>query len=160
MKKIITILLLFASFGVFAQKGVAKKVAELIAQNADFKSVSVLNVASGIETSKTRSVVDKATYAKINFPSLNSLMSSKEEYLELAIPYDNQTIIVQLYKTNPFAAGFHVDTDKATYIDYEQGLYYRGIIKGDENSVASFNFFIGEFNGIVSGKTTNNLVVA
>ena len=160
MKKIITILLLFASFGIFAQKGVARKVAELISQNADFKSISVLNVASGIENSKTRSVVENASYAKINFPALNSLMSSKDEYLELSIPYNNETIIVQLYKVNPFAEGFHVDTDKAINVSYDQGLYYRGIIKGDENSVASFNFFKDECNGIVSGKTTNNLVVA
>lgn len=160
MKKIITLVMLFACLGVFAQKGVARKVTELVSQNADFKSVSVLSVSQGIENSQTRTVVEKATYAKLDFQALTNLMTAKNEYIELAVPYLGETIAVQLFKVNPFSEGFHVDTDKAINISYEQGLYYRGIIKGDLNSVASFNFFKGECNGIISGKNVNNLTVA
>jgi hypothetical protein len=42
MKKIITIIALLASFGSFAQREVAKKVAELIAKNTSFTHYSVL----------------------------------------------------------------------------------------------------------------------
>lgn len=159
MKKIITIITLFACLGAFAQQGVAKKVAALVSQRTDFKKVSVLSVSEGIANNETRKVVDRATFATLNTQALTNVMAAKQEHIELEIPYQGQTILVQLYKVNPFAEGFHVDTDKAKSIAYEPGLYYRGIIKDDMNSVASFNFFKGEFNGIVSGKTVNNLVV-
>lgn len=159
MKKIITITTLFVCLGLFAQQGVAKKVAALVSQKKDFKKVSVLTVSESIANRETSKVVDGATYAKLNPQSLTNVMAAKQEQIELEVPYQGQTILVQLYKVNPFAEGFHVDTDKARSIAYEQGLYYRGIIKGDRNSVASFNFFNGEFNGIVSGSSVNNLVI-
>lgn len=159
MKKLITIFILLASLGVLAQKGVARRVNELLAQNADFKRVSVLSVAEGIENSNTRSVVEKATYAKLKSQDLTNLMAAKNDYIEVEIPYMGETIIAQLYKVNPFSEGFHTDTDKGKNIAYEPGLYYRGIIKGDQNSVVAFSFFKNAIGGIVSGKNFRNLVI-
>jgi hypothetical protein len=159
MKKIITLMMLVACVGVFAQKGVARKVNELLLHQTDFKPVSVLAVSEGIENNRTRSVVEKATFAKIKMQDLTSLMAAKHQNIELEIPYDGHSIFVQLYKVNPFAEGFHIDTDQAKNIAYEPGLYYRGIIKGDQNSVASFTFFKDEMSGVVSGKNISNLVI-
>jgi len=160
MKKIITLMMLFACLGIFAQKGVARKVNELLLQNTNFKPVSVLAIAEGIGNSQTRSVVEKATFAKIKMQDLTNLMAAKHQNIELEIPYQGDMIHVQLYQVNLFADGFHLDTDKATNIAYEPGLYYRGIIKGDQNSVVSFSFFKDEMSGIISGKNVSNLVVA
>lgn len=160
MKKIITILLLMASVGVFAQKGVARKVNDLVSQNADFKRVSMLTVSDAIESDATRSAVQKATYAKLKMQGLTSLMSAKSDYIELEIPYMGQTILTQMYKVNPFSNGFHSDTDKAQNIAYEPGIYYRGIVKGDQNSLVSFSFFKDEFSGFISAKGVKNLVIA
>ncbi|HMI06181.1 MAG TPA: M12 family metallo-peptidase [Flavobacterium sp.] len=159
MKKIITIIMLFAALGVFAQKGVAKKVAQLLSQNVTFKSVSVLSASEGIANSDTRTVVEKATFAKLKTADLTDLMAARYENIEVAVPYNGETILVQLYKVNPFSEGFHVDTDQAKSVNYEPGLYYRGIVKGDPNSVASFNFFKGELNAVISSDLLNNLVV-
>jgi len=151
--------MLSVCLGVFAQKGVARKVNELLLQQADFKPVSVLAESNGIETSQTRSVVEKATFAKIKMDGLTSLMAAKNQHIEVDIPYQGEMIRVQLYKVNPFSEWFHLDTDKAKNVAYEPGLYYRGIIKGDLNSVASFSFFKEEMSGIVSGKNISNLVI-
>lgn len=159
MKKIITLMLLFASVGIFAQKGVARKVNELLSQNADFKRVSLLSAADGIETDETRAAVEKATFAKLKTQELTSLMAAKNDYIEMEIPYMGQTIVTQLYKVNPFAEGFHIDTDQNKNIAYQPGLYYSGIIKGDQNSVVSFSFFKDELSGIVSAKNISNLVI-
>ena len=64
-----------------------------------------------------------------------------------------------LYKVNPFTEDFQIDTDKSKNIAYQKGVYYRGIIKNDINSVSSFNFFNGEFNGIISSESLGNLVI-
>lgn len=160
MKKIITIFMLLASLGIFAQKGVARKVNELLSQSADFKRVSVLAVSAGIESGDTRSAVEKATYAKLKTQDLTNLMAAKHQYIEVEIPYLDQSIVAQLYQVNPFSEGFHSDTDKGKNIAYEPGIYYRGIIKGDQNSVVSFSFFKNEIAGIVSGKNVRNLVIA
>ena len=78
---------------------------------------------------------------------------------ELAIPYNGPIGKLDLYKVNLFAEGFHVDTDKAKNIAYDKGVHYRGIVKGDYNSVASFNFFPNELNGVASNDDLNNLVI-
>ena len=160
MKKAITIVILLVSFGAFAQRNVAKKVTELVAQKTTFKKYSVLNENNSIQSSATKNAVTKATYGKINLQAVNAIFANKEQYIEIAIPYQGNTIEVQLYRVNLFAEGFHVDTDKAKSIVYEKGVYYRGIVKGDANSLVSFNFFRGEFNGVVSSRTLHNLVVA
>lgn len=159
MKKSITIITLLACFGVFAQNNVVKKVNELVSQNIGFKPISVLSVSQEIPNGDVGKAVTKATYAKIKMESLGDLMANKYENIEVEIPYQGATIKVQLYKVNLFAEGFHVDTDEAKAISYKAGLYYRGIIKGDSNSLVSFNFFRDEMNGIISNDALNNLVI-
>ncbi|SCY20551.1 M12 family metallo-peptidase [Flavobacterium caeni] len=159
MKKLLTLMMLLACAGVFAQKSVALKVNQLLSEQADFKPVSVFTPVTGIDNAKTRSVVETATYAQLQTAPLSQLMAAKHAYIELQVPYMGQTIPVQLYQVDIFAEGFHVDTDKAANIAFTPGLYYRGIVKNDPNSVVSFSFFKDAMMGIVSNKTLGNLVV-
>ncbi|HMK06703.1 MAG TPA: M12 family metallo-peptidase, partial [Flavobacterium sp.] len=158
MKKIITILTLFAYFGGFAQKEVSKKVNELLSQNVIFKPYSVLTATSNSDRD-VNEVVDHSTLATIKMQAVQTLVADKNEYIELSIPYQGNTIAMQLYKVDIFAEGFHADTDKQKSISYQKGIYYRGIVKGDPNSVAAFSFFNNELNGMVSSDSYNNLVV-
>lgn len=103
--------------------------------------------------------VTNATYATINLQKINDIVTNKYEFIELQVPYEGQIQSLVLYKVNPFAEGFHVDTNRGKNIAYEQGVYYRGIIDGQNNSVASFNFFKNEFNGIFSSNELGNVVV-
>ncbi len=160
MRKIILILSLFSFLGITAQREVSKKITELVTQNVTFKSYSVLNVSSDIKTTDSQKTVNIATYSKIDMQSVAAILRDKEEYIQLTIPFQNEFIEVQLYKVNLFAEGFHIDTDKSTAINYEKGAHYRGIVKGDYNSIVSFNFFNNELNGIISNERLSNLVVA
>lgn len=160
MRKLILIALLLASFGVFAQQNVAKKVNDLISQNTTFKKYSVLIENNAIQNAATRNAVTEATYATINQTAIGEIAANQYDFLEVEIPYLGATIKTQLFKVDIFAEGFHIDTDKAKSISYEKGVYYRGIIKGDSNSLVSFNFFKGEFNAVISSRTLHNLVVA
>jgi hypothetical protein len=159
MKKTITIVIILISLSGFAQKNVAKKIQDLVSQNTSFPKYSVLTENRSIENNDTRKAVTIATYAKINLPIISQIISNQSEYIQVDIPYLGNIITTQLYRVNLFAEGFHIDTDKANAIAYDKGLYYRGIVKGDSNSLVSFNFFKGEFNGVISNNELQNLVV-
>jgi hypothetical protein len=104
-------------------------------------------------------VVKHATYATINNEMVKHIADTKPENIEIEIPYNGTSVTVQLYRAEIFAPGFHVKTDRQSSVPYEKGAYYRGIIKGNRNSLASFNFFKEEMNGMISSADLNNLVV-
>ena len=159
MKKHLLVITLFGLANLmFAQNKVAEKIAELQGLKSDFRPISVLATQSVIDTEVSK-VVDGATLATLNLEKINEIVVNQYGTIELEIPYQNQNIAVLLYKVNPFAEGFHVDTDIEKNISYQKGVYYRGIIKGETNSVSSFNFFNGEFNGILSSSILGNVVV-
>jgi hypothetical protein len=159
MKRYLLIIILFSLTNLFSQNKVAEKVSEFQNLKAKFRPISVLSVTQNIIDKDINKVVDGATLVSINFERINEIVANQYGTIQLEIPYQNQNIEVLLYKVNPFVEGFHVDTDKAKNISYQKGVYYRGIIKGDANSVSSFNFFNGEFNGIISSSELGNLVV-
>lgn len=159
MKRIFTLVFLGFALYASAQNAVGAKVSELIAQQTRFEPVSVFTENAGIENADTRKALTKATYAKLQNAPLAAIMASKPQFIELSIPYQGQIIQTQLYAVNILAEGFHVDTDKATSVAYNPGLYYRGIIKGQPQSLVSFNFFNDEVSGILSGKNLYNVVV-
>lgn len=159
MKKSFTTVVLLFCFFAFSQKEVSKKVNALIASKATFSTYSVLIPSNQTPDLDLNKALKKGTVAKINLQSVAKLVARKQEAIEVLIPYQEELIAVQLYKVNLFAQGFHVDTDKSKSIPYEQGVYYRGIVKDDFNSLVSFNFFKNELNGIISSERWNNLVI-
>jgi len=159
MKKGLLLIALLFSFSLFSQKKIAEQVATLQDLKTTFKKVSVLTPDATIDKNDVEKVVNDATLAKVNTTKLNQIFAAKDKFIELDIPYQNQVISVLLYKVNPFTEDFQIDTDKSKNIAYQKGVHYRGIIKNDINSVSSFNFFNGEFNGIISSESLGNLVI-
>jgi hypothetical protein len=159
MKKCLLLTALFCLCNLFAQNKVGQKVSELQKLRADFRPISVLTTTQNVIDSDATKVVDGATFATINITKLNEIVSNQYETIELEIPYQNQNIAVLLYKVNPFAEGFHVDSNKGKNASFQKGVYYRGIIKGETESLSAFNFFNGEFNGIISSSELGNVVV-
>ena len=159
MKNVLFFAAFLFSISMMAQNKIAEKVTNLQKSNADFKAVSVLTPTQNAINPEVNKVVDDATLATLDLSKVNEVVSNRYGTIELEIPYQNQVISVLLYQSNPFVEGFHVDTDKGKNVPYEKGVHYRGIIKGNTNSVSSFNFFNGEFNGIISSGDLGNLVV-
>ncbi len=158
MKKLVFLLLGF-SITSFSQNQIAKNIEQLEKQRVSFVKKNVLNITNDFNAIEENKVVDNATFAKINTTAISEIISNNYDYLEIEIPYNNQNVTLSLYKVNLFAQDFHVDTDVQKNINYEKGVYYRGIVKGDYTSVASFNFFNNELNGVISSDTLANLVV-
>lgn len=159
MKRQLLVLFLLFSITLFGQKKIAEQVLKLQKENTHFNKVSILTPTLSIDDTDVKKTVREATLAKADLVKINQVVTARNNYIELEIPYQNQLISVLLYKVNPFTEDFQIDTDKKRNIAYQKGVYYRGIIKNDMNSVSSFNFFNGEFNGIISSESLGNLVI-
>ncbi|MXN92662.1 T9SS type A sorting domain-containing protein [Flavobacterium sp. Sd200] len=158
MKKITLLIALLSAMSFYGQQKIAARVNELTEAKTPFKRVEPLTVSNTID-SKAASVVNNATFATLNERVLQNIVANKYPYIELGIPYDGNTINVLLYRVEITTNDFHVDTDKQLNAAQVKGVFYRGIINGDTNSLASFNFFNSEMNGIISSAELNNLVV-
>ncbi|MCR5861234.1 M12 family metallo-peptidase [Flavobacterium sp. J372] len=158
MKKIYILTALFSAFSLFAQQKVAEQIQQLTAEGKSFKNTAPLSVITPQDNKAA--VVRNATFAVIDEQLLKSIVTEAPETFSLSIPYNNRVVTVQLYKVDIFAPGFHIDTDKQANIAFTKGIHYRGIVERDMTSVASFNFFESEMNGIISSGEYGNLVVA
>ena len=159
MKRIFQIVFIIVSFTSFAQHKIAEKINELKTKNTVFKPISVLNYSDNKINEDVKKAVDEATLATLDISKNNEVVTNQYEYIQLAVPFQNKQVDLLLYKVNPFLEGFHVDTDKGKNIPYQKGVYYRGIIKGDMSSIATFNFFKGECNGLFSSEKYGNIVI-
>ena len=116
MKRRLLIFVFFFSFVAFAQNEVSKKVNALLSQKTTFKTYSPLTSEVTKPSSAIQKTLKKATLAKLNSQSLADIIANKDENIEVQIPYEGETITLQLYKVNLFTEGFHVDTDKTKSI--------------------------------------------
>ena len=157
MKKYL-LLLLFSS-AIFAQeiKQVPKHILLLQNENKLFTKLSLFALNENYDSKKYDHEVSLATVMTLNQNALNTVISQQPEYLQCSIFYDKKPIDIVLYKVKIEADDFRLDTDKQKNVVVEKGVHYRGIINGNVKSIASFNFFKGEMNGIVSGAPFNNL---
>jgi len=159
MKKILLCIALFSAIPFYGQQHrVAENVQQLVAKHASFIQFSPLGAKEG-DTKQLNNVAANATFATFRQDVVKQIVATQPQALELSIPYNGSTVTMQLYRTEVLAKGFHADTNKTGTFAYKPGTYYRGIVKGDNTSIASFSFFDNEMSGIVSSSTLNNLVV-
>jgi len=149
---------LLSAISFYGQRRVAAKVNELLKAKTTFTPYAPFTV-SNVNKGNSAKAVTNATYAILNTMQLQHIARQKPEAIEITVPYNGSALVVQLYRVEVAAQGFHTDTDKQQAIPYNQGAFYRGIIKGDNTSLASFNFFDKEVSGIISNTQLGNLVV-
>jgi len=98
----------------------------------------------------------------LNKTQLRRLYDTKSENLNLIIPVENdRSMELSLIKVDIIDPQFRMTAQtpngKQT-VSYTPGVYYRGIIKGNVNSVASVSIFENEFYGLVSDDEFYGLV--
>ncbi|MCI0474349.1 MAG: hypothetical protein L0Y76_12275, partial [Ignavibacteria bacterium] len=100
------------------------------------------------------------TALNIDNASKDRLLKSREENIMLEIPVSSgKKIELELMRVNVTENNFKTGTlsgnGTVTYVDYTPGLYYRGIIKGDNSSFASFSIFDDFVMAVISDKNGN-----
>ncbi|WP_330746547.1 T9SS type A sorting domain-containing protein [Chryseobacterium sp. CP-77] len=141
-------------------KPLARKIHEYEKLNYRAPKYDLFDVKDDGDMSDLRKTAADATVFRLNMPKLMRLLAESPELLEVSFPFeDDKEIIVQLYKQSIFAEGFNVKTKKDELVSYKPGIYYRGIVKGDDNSLAAFSFFDNDVVGIISTPALGNVVV-
>ena len=160
IKSILIFFCLLSPFCSQAIRPVAKSVSDMHELNADFRAFRLFYNAHESVNSAFTNVVTAGTYADLIPAKLFSLVQQGHSAITLEIPYMNSVIVVELVRVNIFSDDFAVTTGENQVSPYTPGVYYRGIINGNSNSVAAFSFFNDELYGVISDDVNNNLVVA
>jgi len=90
------------------------------------------------------------------------LLQDKAASLTLPLPDGKGGVVeLELAQVNIFAAGFSVTTSKPSKEDISEsrGAHYRGIVKGDDTSLAAISVFRNEVMGFYSTEAGGNTVV-
>jgi len=118
------------------------------------------------QATATRARVDEVLSDKVvlnlNTTTVDQLRRDKDEYLTLSLPDGKGGgVELELVKVNIFAPGFKVQTAEPTDEALEEslGVHYRGIVKGDDRSLAAVSVFANEVMGFYSTEAGGNTVL-
>jgi hypothetical protein len=162
IKKILFLSILQCFILGFSQnlRPVAQKISEYHAKNENFKKYDLfkINKNSNKFPEYKRAATDISVLT-INSTELKKLVNDKPEYVEISFPFNNKQITVELYKNQIFTGNFRVTTNTGEIVPYTPGVYYQGIVKGDNTSVAAFSFFDNDVVGVSSTTELGNVIV-
>ncbi|SMC32432.1 M12 family metallo-peptidase [Moheibacter sediminis] len=161
MRKLFQLMTLLLFCTLIAQnKAVAEKIQQSHKNNQKFEKFELfgLNISKTQSQDYTKSAKD-VSVLNLNHQQLNELISKKPRNLELTIPYNGTEVTVELIKQEIFTEDFVAKNEKGNIISYQPGVYYQGIVKGNNTSLAGFSFFENDVIGIVSSINLGNLTV-
>ena len=162
IKKFLTLCILqLVVFG-FSQnmRPVAQKVSEYHTQKKNFEKFDLFTINKNSEKlAEYKRAATDISVLNIDSKQLKKLVHEKPEYLEISFPFDSKIIILELYKNQIFTSDFKVTTNKGKIVDYTPGVYYQGIVKGDNQSVVAFSFFEDDVVGVASTPELGNVIL-
>ncbi len=124
-------------------------IAQLIEKNrtkgANFEPVKLLEIdVQNARKTNVQQWVSDETLLQINTKELTTLRQKNLQSLTLAIPNDNQILELELVQQDVVTKDFIVKTKgdgQEKVVDYQAGIHYRGIIKGQTQSIAAISIF-------------------
>ncbi len=144
--------------------------AQRVAEVQSFESVVLLNIQSDRSSIDLPEELEDFELFNLNTSALNTLTQQRSQAISLSIPRAHGTLEVNLVAVDPFAAGFMV-TEMPSGIQHkmtqeEIGMHYRGVVEGEEGSIAAFSIYEDEISGMIAipgidgnlvvGKLANN----
>ncbi len=127
-----------------------------------FNKVAPLFINKSFTSDKTallNKALTKYTCASLDFRNLRTLYAQNLRSIELSLPTPDGNITVLLTQQDNLTEDFTVINSKTNLPEpYQSGLYYRGIIKGDANSIAALSIFQDEVIAMVSNDAGNYVI--
>jgi hypothetical protein len=147
----------------FSQKlrPVAQKVSDYHTGKIDVKKYDLFEVNQASEKlGEYKRAATDITVISLKAAELKKLVSEKPEFIEITFPFNgSQQITVEMYKNQIFTNNFKVVTNKGKTVNYTPGVYYQGIVKGNNSSVVAFSFFDNDVVGVASTPELGNIVL-
>ncbi|MBL7952261.1 MAG: fibronectin type III domain-containing protein [Flavobacteriales bacterium] len=132
---------------------VAERMEELHRSGVEFRHVPLFSLMERSAESDAlwENAVTQATVVRLDRSVTSTLMVSRSAYISLELPAESAPIIVDLERVDITTADFQVtlaSTGAAANID--QGVHYRGTVRGVTGSMAAISVFPDEVMGIIS----------
>lgn len=103
-------------------------------------------------------VVSEATWFDLDWNLFRRVKRTANDLISVPIPVDTGTVILDLYKFKPLAEDFKVITASGSVTQHEE-VYYRGVIRGDDRSIAAVSLLENELMGVISSHRYGNIVI-
>ena len=154
-------------------------VATLVFGQQPLQPISLVNTAKDNETNFERAAFFKASQQgasglarqlpstvfsslQLDEEALSKALGERPQALQVSLPFPGrqQPLTLELVQVDIFAEGFQVvraSTGQPARV--KQGLHYRGVIRGEAQSVAAISLFEGEVMGLLSAPKLGNLVL-
>ena len=162
MKRIFQLCFTMAFFSLgFSQslKPIAEKVQKSHTSNRLFVKYNLFTVEESVQKQRAyEAAAEGVTVMKLNTNEIQRINTERPEALEMDFPFEGRTITVELVKNNFLTNDFKVNTDKG-YALYAPGVYYQGIVKGDDKSIVAISFSNDDVVGVTSIEDVGNIVI-
>jgi len=121
---------------------------------ADFVQVSLFQPLP--ERASLQHIVEGASMLKLSESRFDELLLNAPPALRFTIPTaDGQTIELELAQVEILTPEFYIETDQQQNVAYQPGTHYRGILRGDPNSVACISLSSSGVMGMVAHEAGN-----
>lgn len=119
---------------------------------ADFRPVALFQRAQ--ESPDLQSAVENASVLDIDQKGVEELLQTAPPALRFDIPTaDGKTLELELAQVEILAPDFFVSTDAQENVPYQPAVHYRGIVRGNANSVACLSVSSSGVMGMVADQT-------
>jgi hypothetical protein len=118
---------------------------------AQQKGLFTLSTDVAKKTTLATQVAD-ASVLELQPQVLQNLVAQKTLNLELTVPTTKGNLELQLYEADIYNEGFAITTSDGQTFTKPTGQHYRGIIKGDNQSLAAISIYENEVMGMVADK--------
>lgn len=111
---------------------------------------------------EAKNVLSGGQLLTLNTAQLENLFVQKPEAVTLFIPVSgNEVMEVELVQYDLFASGFKVATSQSNgaAVNYHPGVYYRGMVKNQPQTMAAISIFKNEIMGVISTPQQGNMVL-
>jgi hypothetical protein len=151
MKKII----LYTFISLFSCLSFSQNLANQI-QNQSFKEYNVFTVSNEAIDSSLRAVATDIEALNVDESVLLDLHNNKPEFIKFQLVHGTETLLVKMQRQDILANNFKIRNQNDDILKYEPGLYYRGIVNNDSESLVVFNFFDESVNAVISIPSDGN----
>lgn len=162
MKRIFQLCFSLAIFSVgFSQnlRPVAQKVKNSQTAKKTFVKYDLFTVdRSANRQAAYNAAAEGITVMQLKKSEVQRINAERPEALEMSFPFEGQNVTVELVRNNFLTHDFAVTTEKGA-ASYTPGVYYQGIVKGDNESLVAVSFFNDEMMGVTSIKDVGNVVL-
>jgi hypothetical protein len=165
MKKLVlSVLLIFIVFNIDGAGLKASVLSDLVNSarlTKNFRSRELFEyLPSNTSGTSLEGYITKCVYLKINKNALSDIINKKPENITFKIPIDSRNnfefeLIRSQVLTDDFKTASLSGEGNVTYFNYTPGVYYRGIIKGDNSSWAALSIFDDFVMLVASGNEGN-----